>query len=76
MLTLLVQVDIWSFGITMLEMVDGEPPLMHEPVMRALLMITLQDAPTVLRPENSSRPFLHFLGRCLAKEVRNRLIPA
>ena len=34
------KVDVWSLGITGLEMLDGQPPLMREPVMRALFLIT------------------------------------
>lgn len=52
-------------------MTDGEPPLMNEPVMRALMMITLQEPPTVKDATLWGAPFLHFLKRCLAKEVRS-----
>ena len=68
------KVDIWSFGITILEMTDGEPPLLNEPVMRALLMITLQDAPTVRDSGAWSPAMLHFLRRCLAKEPKKRAL--
>ena len=63
-------VDIWSLGITIIEMIDGEPPLMNQPVMRALLLITLQPAPT---PANKcSSPLLHFLNKMLVKFPANR----
>ena len=36
------QVDVWSTGITLMEMCQGEPPLMDKPPLRALLLITTQ----------------------------------
>ena len=39
------KVDVWSTGITCLEMCDGEPPLMDQPPLRALLLITTQGTP-------------------------------
>jgi serine/threonine protein kinase len=59
------QVDIWSLGITLLEMTDGEPPLLREPPLRALLLITINDPPTVKDPARWSRPLQHFLANCL-----------
>lgn len=66
------KVDIWSLGITLIELTDGEPPLIREPVMRALLMITLRDPPTVKEPGLWSAEFHHFLGHCLQKDPNKR----
>ena len=57
------KVDVWSLAITALEMCDGEPPLMREPVMRALFLITVNDAPTVSNPDAWSPTFNHFLKK-------------
>merc|ERR1712167_522402 len=58
------KVDIWSMGITALEMADGEPPLIREAPLRALLLITIQGPPGLKSPNKWSAAFRHFLGRC------------
>ncbi|GBG33229.1 Protein kinase, putative [Hondaea fermentalgiana] len=66
------KVDVWSLGITAIECADGEPPLIDEQPLRALLLITIQPSPSVEQPDKWGPAFLHFLKRCLAIRPEQR----
>ena len=59
--------DIWSLGITSLEMAEGRPPHADIHPMRAIFMIPTKPAPTVKEPEKWSNTFCDFLACCLVK---------
>eukprot|EP01061_Rhynchopus_euleeides_P040553 TRINITY_DN6987_c0_g2_i1.p1 TRINITY_DN6987_c0_g2~~TRINITY_DN6987_c0_g2_i1.p1 ORF type:complete len:628 (+),score=248.39 TRINITY_DN6987_c0_g2_i1:142-1884(+) len=55
--------DIWSLGILLLELVDGEPPNIHLSQMKALYTIVSSPPP---EPKSRRSPDLHaFVAQCL-----------
>ncbi|KAH9667599.1 protein kinase domain-containing protein [Citrus sinensis] len=62
--------DIWSFGITALELAHGHAPFSKYPPMKVLLM-TLQNAPPGLDYERD-RKFSKMIASCLVKDPSKR----
>ncbi|OWM71537.1 hypothetical protein CDL15_Pgr005724 [Punica granatum] len=66
--------DIWSFGITALELAHGHAPFSKYPPMKVLLM-TLQNAPPGLdyeRDKRFSKAFKDLVAACLVKDPKKR----
>ncbi|XP_007024814.2 PREDICTED: serine/threonine-protein kinase BLUS1 isoform X1 [Theobroma cacao] len=66
--------DIWSFGITALELAHGHAPFSKYPPMKVLLM-TLQNAPPGLdyeRDRKFSKSFKQMIASCLVKDPLKR----
>ncbi|XP_015722523.1 STE20-like serine/threonine-protein kinase isoform X3 [Coturnix japonica] len=64
--------DIWSLGITLIEMAQIEPPHHELNPMRVLLKIAKSDPPTLAQPSKWSSDFKDFLKKCLEKNVDAR----
>ncbi|XP_020525855.1 serine/threonine-protein kinase BLUS1 isoform X6 [Amborella trichopoda] len=66
--------DIWSFGITALELAHGHAPFSKYPPMKVLLM-TIQSAPPGLdydRDKRFSKSFKEMVAMCLVKDPMKR----
>jgi hypothetical protein len=66
------KVDIWSLGIMLIEMAEGEPPYMEYPPLRALFLITTKGIPPVKNQNKWSRDFHDFFAKCLDVNVQTR----
>ncbi|CAK6974482.1 serine/threonine-protein kinase 4-like [Scomber scombrus] len=64
--------DIWSLGITAIEMAEGKPPYAEIHPMRAIFMIPTNPPPTFRNPDLWSGPFIEFVKQCLVKNPENR----
>jgi len=67
------QADIWSLGITAIELAKGEPPKSDQHPMKALMSIPNDAAPEL--NGDFSRDFKQFVASCLNKEPQNRPLP-
>uniref|UniRef100_A0A3Q3JMB8 non-specific serine/threonine protein kinase n=1 Tax=Monopterus albus TaxID=43700 RepID=A0A3Q3JMB8_MONAL len=64
--------DVWSLGITAIELGDGDPPLSDLHPMRALFKIPRNPPPTLHQPELWSDNFNDFIRKCLIKDFELR----
>eukprot|EP00118_Oscarella_pearsei_P001604 m.7892 g.7892 ORF g.7892 m.7892 type:complete len:888 (+) comp19949_c0_seq1:181-2844(+) len=64
--------DVWSTGITLIELADMEPPHHEMHPMRVLFKIPKADPPTLAAPSKWSSDINDFIGKCLNKDFRSR----
>ena len=65
------EVDIWSLGIMVIEMLDGKPPYMNKTPMKAMYIISKKGTP-VPKTEDLSPDLRSFLSSCLSVDVDKR----
>lgn len=63
--------DIWSIGITAIEIADKNPPLSDIHPMRALTLIPTSEL-GLSKPKNWSKLFVEFIAICLTKDPNKR----
>ncbi|EJD55197.1 kinase-like protein [Auricularia subglabra TFB-10046 SS5] len=69
------QADMWSFGITALELAQGRPPYSRESSHRVLMKITQDEPPTLDRQggdQKYSRALKEIVESCLVKDPAKR----
>jgi len=67
-----VKADIWSLGITGIELAEGQPPYSNIHPMRAIFMIPSRPPPKLSEPDKFSKEFNDFLALCLTKNPEQR----
>ena len=64
--------DIWSLGITAIELAETVPPRFHENPMRVVFLIPSSPPPQLQHPDRFSPALADFLRCCLAKDPAAR----
>ncbi|KYQ90409.1 putative protein serine/threonine kinase [Tieghemostelium lacteum] len=64
--------DIWSLGITAIEMAESKPPNFNLTPIKVIFVIPFRNPPTLEKPDQWSREFNDFVTQCLKKESEKR----
>ncbi|VIO90566.1 Protein kinase domain containing protein [Brugia malayi] len=64
--------DIWSFGITLIEMAEEKPPYAEMNPAKVIFKVIKADPPSLERPNLWSSDFRAVVTKCLTKDPENR----
>ncbi|KAH3757889.1 protein serine/threonine kinase [Pelomyxa schiedti] len=64
--------DVWSLGITCIEMAEGKPPFFNVNPYKVIFTIVAKPPSTLSQPNNWSPEFNRFIARCLVTNPEQR----
>lgn len=64
--------DIWSLGILAMECVEGEPPYINEPPLRALFLLSTKGRPDFKNPNLIPEDLKKFIVICTQMKPTDR----
>ena len=67
-----VKADIWSLGISVIEMAEGRPPHSDIHPMRVIFLIPSRPPPTLREADRWSAALNDFVRQCLTKDPKSR----
>eukprot|EP00127_Corallochytrium_limacisporum_P001795 Clim_evm2s84 gene=Clim_evmTU2s84 len=65
--------DMWSLGISMIELAEGGPPLVDVHPVRVVQLVPTRPSPSLRNADRYSDEFNHMIKLCLAKNWRKRI---